>query len=438
MALKSFSNSNNVLNWAIKGLISVGSVRFLSLPITLTTAIILGRFLAPEAYGTYSFSMALAELIALPVGLGLKGLIIRTVAVAKKSKDFELIERVRLTSSYLAIVYFFTIILFSLTLLYLIENWSLPLIAALLLAPCFAFFEIYGSILQGLERSMYSQLFQVFLRPSVFFIFVLFSWWLGLLSLIQAYIIFFIASVLVFIFLYLSVRSSLNATINVNRMLPINKQLRISYLSFTSIELVQFLSMNAGILFLGIIGDQVGTAGMQVARSTGLLVFLPVVAVEILSGPRLAQLVKVSDRIEFMQTYKESARVSLAASLFIGVPMYLFAETLLKITFGIEYVPIALDAIRIIVIARVIQSLMGTSGILLAMTSNERSAVIAQISALIITIVSLLYLGPIMSSKGAAISVALGILTKVIIEACFIRRIYGQWYWAFMQIQLSR
>ena len=62
-----------------------------------------------------------------------------------------------------------------------------------------------------------------------------------------------------------------------------------------------------------------------------------------------------------MQTYKESARVSLIASLFIGVPMYFFAETLLKITFGIEYVPIALDAMRIIVIARVIQSLMGTS-----------------------------------------------------------------------------
>jgi O-antigen/teichoic acid export membrane protein len=356
MALKSFSNSNNALNWAIKGLISVGSVRFLSLPITLATAIILGRFLAPEAYGTYSFSIALAELIALPVGLGLKGLIIRTVAQANKSKDFELIERVRLTSSYLAIFYFFTILLFSLTLFYLVESWSLPLIAALLLAPCFAFFEIYGSILQGLERSTYSQLFQVFLRPLVFFIFVVFLLWLGLLNLIQAYIIFFIASVLVFIFLYLSVRSSFNPTINVSRMLSINKKLKISYLSFLSIELVQFLSMNAGILFLGMTGDQVGSAGMQVARSTGLLVFFPVVAVEILSQPRLAQLVKVSDRIEFMQTYKESARVSLAASLLIGVPMCLFAEALLKITFGVEYVPIALDAMRIIIIARIIQA----------------------------------------------------------------------------------
>lgn len=428
------SDSKNVLYWAIKGMIAVGSVRFLALPITLIAAIILGRFLGPEAYGAYSFSMSLAELIALPVGLGLKGLIIRTVAVAKKSKDYESIARVRLTSLYAVAIYFSFSILFSLTFFYISGNWYFPLIAALFLAPNFAIYEIYGGILQGLERPIQSQLTQLLLRPLVFLILVTVAWWLGFLNLTLVYAIFIVSSVLAFVFLYLPVRSSLSLNVSSGRLLSLNKDFGISYLSFVSIASVQFFSMNAGILFLGMLGDNIGSAGMRVAQSAGLLVVFPVAAAEILTQPRLARLVGASNKKEFKETYKASARVSLVLSLSIGIPMYLFAEALLKITYGAEYVPIALDAIRIIVIARVVQALMGTSGVLLTMTSNERSALIAQIYALIITMVALLYLGPLMSTRGAAIAIALGVFSKVIIEAYFIRCLYGQWYWAFMKV----
>ena len=195
--------------------------------------------------------------------------------------------------------------------------------------------------------------------------------------------------------------------------------------------------MNLGILYLGMTGDTVGASGMRVAQSAGLLVMLPVAAIEIIIQPHFSQLSLAKDPSELAELYKRSARISFVSALIVGLPMIIFAEPLIRMTFGESYLSVATGAVQIIGLARILHAAMGPSGILLAMSSKERLAMWAQGTALTLTVVILITLAPILSSTGAALGIALGLIGKISLEAYFLRRVYGYWFSIFMRVPSS-
>jgi O-antigen/teichoic acid export membrane protein len=425
--------ADSKIQWLIRGILGVGSIRFLVVPVTLTTVIILARFLDPDAFGVYSYSMSLAELIALPVGVALRGLIIRTVAVAHSSNDFKLIDRVRSEALQVVFIYGALSIILGLTFICLGDSSSLALAAALCLAPIFALYEIYSGILQGLGQPILSQLPQLLIRPLFFLFMVTIAWYFNVLNLTVVFAIYAVTSVLVFVVLYTYVHSLLKYNFQAGSVISSDKNWKKSYLPFLSIELAHFLSLNLGIIILGMIGDNEGAAGMRITQSTGLILIFPIVAVEILIQPRLAQLSDLRDRIEFKTIYRTGARIATVMCLFMAIPLIFYVEVLISVTFGDNYAELVADPIRIIVVARVIQACMGASDKFLLMTRHERSVLFSQIIALAITLTLLVFLAPIMSTKGAAVAIALGLTSKVFIEACLVRQIFGQWFGIFMK-----
>src|SRR5262245_13517383 len=71
-----------------RGIIGTAGLRATQAMLTLLTAVVLARLLAPEGYGAYSFAIAIVAFLAIPSELGVPGLAVREIAVANARGDW--------------------------------------------------------------------------------------------------------------------------------------------------------------------------------------------------------------------------------------------------------------------------------------------------------------------------------------------------------------
>jgi O-antigen/teichoic acid export membrane protein len=197
---------------------------------------------------------------------------------------------------------------------------------------------------------------------------------------------------------------------------------------------LSFLNVEIGVLLLGFMGEPEGASGMRVAQSAGQLAVLPLMAVNMVIQPKLAtQAMTAKDRDALMQTYARGGRMALAGSLIVGLPMIVFAEHLVRLAFGEAYVALAVDAIRVMTLAQILNASTGSSGSLLAMSGNEGLAMKAQIISLILMLGIAFFLAPVAGAAGVAVGISVGLILKNVLEVVHLRRVYGRWMSAFMR-----
>ena len=125
--------------------------------------------------------------------------------------------------------------------------------------------------------------------------------------------------------------------------------------------------------------------------------------------------------------------MALAGSLIVGLPMIVFAEHLVRLAFGEAYVALAVDAIRVMTLAQILNASTGSSGSLLAMSGNEGLAMKAQIISLILMLGIAFFLAPVAGAAGVAVGISVGLILKNVLEVVHLRRVYGRWMSAFMR-----
>lgn len=420
----------------LQGVLGLSSVRLVALPLTLATAILFARLLGPEQYGLFAFSMSLAALLALPVGNGMAQLITRDIARASEIGDTGAINGVRLRSLHVLAVYSVALFIVCVLPYFAFGFWSFPVAAAAVLAPILALYDINGGILRGVAQPVRSQIPLLLVRPLAVLVVSIGVWALGFLNLNTVLGVQIIASALVLTLSFFYLRRALPQ--GVKTAIPIyrDRSWIASLPVFVMISGMSFLNVEIGVLLLGFMGEPEGASGMRVAQSAGQLVILPLMAVNMVIQPKLAtQAMTAKDREALMQTYAHGGRMALAGSLIVGLPMIVFAEHLVRLAFGEAYVALSVGAIRVMTLAQILNASAGSSGILLAMSGNERHTMKAQIFSLILMLGIAFSLAPSAGAVGVAIGISAGLTFKNLLQVMYLRRVYGRWMSAFMRVK---
>jgi O-antigen/teichoic acid export membrane protein len=102
---------------------------------------------------------------------------------------------------------------------------------------------------------------------------------------------------------------------------------------------------------------------------------------------------------------------TLAISLTIAIPLFVFASKILSVTFGSEFAGAA-DVLRILLVASVVLGTNRVLGAILKGANRPLDATIADGAGLVVTLVGLATLLPLLDTMGAALTLLLAYLTS--------------------------
>lgn len=420
---------NRLKAQVVRGALGVGGLKLLSLPLTLATSILLARELGPAGYGQYAFVLAMISLLALPIGPGLGPLITREVAKYHHGDDWGLFRGLlRRTHQW---------VLAGSVLLFLAlgsiaayqaqwavdDRWTLFLVAALLI-PLLALNVVRSSTLRGLRYVFYAQLPDLLVRPGLHLVIATGLLLVGLLNPATALASQVIAAAGGFL---------LGSWLLIRRQPTQVSAAQPSYrhhewgralLPFTLLAAVGTFNAQIGILALGWLGSDDEVGALKVAMSGAMLVSLSLAIVNLVIAPHITRAYRDNDWERMRRLSRQSARVALAIALPIGVTLIVLGGPLVHLAFGDAYVESATLPLAILATGQLVNVAFGSVGMFLTMTGYERDTLLGQLVALMVTITAALILIPPLGATGAAMAVAIGLVTwNAVLAWRFVKRL---------------
>lgn len=410
----------------------MGALRAVALPLTLLTTVFLARVLGPEDYGRYAFAVSLGTLLSLPAGQGITQLITREIAHGVEEGRFGVHRgimgwawrRLGLYGLFLLLVagaYWGAIG----------TEVRLELIVAAVLAPLVAAYQVFGGAIRGHGAPVRSQIPEMLIRPLGVLLVVGLVWMLSFLSLGSALYSHVLATGAGLILSWWLLRRVQPAEVSSASPERDIKAWRPASYSFMLIATAEFMNIEIGIISLGLLGLDEDTSGMRIAQSAAQMVILALIVMDLVIQPRFAVLARQGDVAALCQTYVQAARLAFGASLFVALPLMLFAEDLVRIGFGEAYIALATGPLIILCATQLLNAVFGNSSTLLNMSGLERLTLRVQVVALGVSVPATYLLAGFYGAIGASVAIGLGMLIKKALEAYFVRRHYGVWLHAF-------
>ncbi|RUO76950.1 oligosaccharide flippase family protein [Idiomarina seosinensis] len=412
----------------LKGGLGVGFLKLCALPLTLLTSIILARGLGPEGLGQYAFVMAVINVLVLPIGPGLGQLLTREVSKLQYSSQWAVLRGLIRRAHQWALIGSIVLMLFIAAWVYLKpsqgteESGGLLLIGSLLL-PLLALNFLRTSILRGLRHVISAQLPDLVVRTCLHFIIAIVLLMIGVLTPTTAIVSQICSVLLAFIigtWLLRRVRPK-----ELKNEAP-RYQTRIwlkSLPPFVMLAIVATLNGEIGILALGLLGMDEAAGAFRVAQSGALLVVLSLTIINLVIGPHITRAHQADDWERLQKLSKKSARMALAISLPLALPMIFFSGPLINLIFGAEYESIAKWPLAILAVGQLINVGFGSVGLFLTMSGHEKDTLIGQVIALLVSVTMTITLIPSMGAVGAALAVSIGLVTwNVSLAFYFVKR----------------
>ena len=266
--IKKVRNLEGVRGQILRAMLGVGGIKFISLPITLLTSVLLARALGPIGYGNYVFVFTVVSLVALPIGPGLGQLITREVALYKQVDDRDSLNGIyRRSIQWLSLGTIVLMVLFGGWLALdpsAVSDERVKLfIVGLVLVPLIGLSSIKNSFLSGFKLVQLAQFTNLLVKPGTHFISICLLFLLGLLSPAMAlasqslslFIAVFVSGYFISGQLFLRYRS---------KSYKYNKDWIKSIFPFTMLVAVATLNSQIGLLLLGWLGNAEEVAAMRV------------------------------------------------------------------------------------------------------------------------------------------------------------------------------
>lgn len=184
-------------------------------------------------------------------------------------------------------------------------------------------------------------------------------------------------------------------------------------------SLVTMYALDA--LLLGVLRTPVEAGFFSVAARIALFVLFVMNAAQLAAAPRLAA--ARDDRLRLRTLVRHVNQLSVVAGIAVAALFLLAAEPLLAL-FGTEFVAGA-PALRILVLAQLINVMTGPTGVLLSMTGRERTYAVLLVSGLGLQLVLALALIPRFGLSGAAVAGLLAHAAWNLVAAVVLRRSLG-------------
>lgn len=411
----------------LRSFLGVSGIYLLGIPMMLLANIVLARTLSVAEFGTFGFAIALATVLAIPVAGGLPMLLTREVAAYSQNKDW---------AAYRGLVvaaYGWVAAMCGLIALGLSGWWLMardlpagPLLVTVLLVPFLGLNGVRAGILKGLGRPVMAEAPPQLLQPALMILGYLGLAWLGLssaMSVLWWYLgvviaVFGLASLLLWRVQPAQVHHVASDLTDLSRW-------RRAILPFVLISAASVLSTQVAVLLLGFSGQEEAVALMRVAERGALLVAMPLSFINTILGPYFVQAMKSEEDGAMRRIVRQSARLTLAASLPVALLLLLFGDTLIGWTFGAPYGAMSYPPMVILIVAQILSVALGHGGMLLAMGGYERQTLIGQLLSLGIVLAMGWILIEPFGATGAAISAGIGLVVSQTYFYCMVRRRYG-------------
>lgn len=407
---------------ALKKQIIKGGIGSLILKLThaaigFSVSITLARVLGAEGFGVYSFSLAIVMVSAIPSQVGVPQLVVRETAKAFAKNDFALVNGLwRWGNVAVGLCSLVSILIIALILFVLLLNGQggsdrfSTIATGLALIPLIALSNVRAACLRGMRMVIAGQLPENFIRPAFFLVSIYF------------YIYFFnsttdidseIAMILHATAAFISFAVGATTLKKVKpHGLRDERQRRKepdtwkkAVIPLALITGMQLVNSYADIIVLGFYrtNEEVGIyrATFQIA----LIIIFGLQAMNQVFQPHFARLHATGEREKLQKLILYGARAVTLFALPIVVLLLIYGKDLLGVLFGSAFKS-GYVALGILTVGQLVNAVMGSVGLLLNMTGNERETMKGVMIATASNIVLNLLLVPTWGLEGAAFSTA--------------------------------
>ena len=395
----------------VRKFLGASGIQVASRVLTMLVGIILARQLGPENFGIYSLLMSIISLSVVPIVAGLPELFMREIAKLKsdgKNEDLNQILSwglIHVIVSSLAVL-----ILFFLYLLFWGGRYLELLLIILLIIPFRSLINQGSAILVGFKKPLLALVPMGIINPLLILLFLLVIHILDVtLSLVNFvyYVVFsFFCTFLVCGVLVWAKckRESVVLTYSLDYLSWYKKLLPFFFLSIASI-----LNAELATIMLGIFSTTESIGIYRVAFQGISVLTIGLAMVNSIVGPNIARTYREGNLQDAQKLISKSVRLSVLFSLPLAIVFTLFASEIVSLIYGSDYLN-AGEILIILTFGQIVNVLIGSVGLILNMTGNEKHTVKALIISLIVSFVLMLLLIPMYDGLGAAVSVSIGMI----------------------------
>ncbi len=395
-----------------------------SLALTLGVSVLLARTLGPDAYGTYVFVTATLMLAAIPAFCGWPNLVVRHTA------RYQVEERWALIAGLLRTATLWVLGVGGLITLGFLWLPGVPaddpalgrlLRLGVALVILVGLVKVTSAGLRGLHQPLRAQLPEMLVQP---------------LAQVLLLLALTAASALTASTAVVSLVASFALAAAVTRVSWWRSEVRRAggehatdtrnwfreWPLFAAVSFTSLVSAQVAIVVLGWLADPAAVALLRVGERAAQLVAVPLLVVNLVLAPVIARAHRLGDRAALQATSDSAIRWSLLAALPLALLLLLFGEPVLGWLFGADYAAAAVP-MGILVVAQVVNVLMGSVAMLLNMSGNQRHTLLGFLVGLAVNLGGCFLLIPRLGMTGAALAVAAATITWNLMLAVKVRRL---------------
>lgn len=420
----------------VRQFLGTAGLRIIGQGLGVITGIVFARLLGPEEFGRYSFSLSIVAILVLPTIAGLPHLLIREVATLISGSNQALLNGLIVWSRYYVIIISSLVIicvLLAIGLDFIEYDYKDLLLISLLLIPLRAGKERYIAMINAAYRPELAQLPAIILPPIV----ILFCASIGYISsipqtaeLLMWYQI--ISGAVSFIVGYLIVDAIFSKLPKVKAKDYESSKWRGSIIPFAIVIIISTMNNELATFFIGVLGNEVDVAYFRVAMQATTLLVLGQQAMNTVMQPRVARSYRNGEILNTQSLLKTSVRLSSLSSIPLALIFIIWGKEVINLLFGETYIP-AISILKILCVGQIFNVCMGSVGMILNMTGNEKRTLRAQFITLISTLIGFYVLIPTYGGEGAAYSVSIGLIVWNSLMAVDVYRLTGLKPWLFQR-----
>lgn len=414
----------------VRGVLGVGGLHLLSIPLTLFTSVVLARALGPSGYGEYVFVLSVVTMLALPVSGGVAQLITREVAVYHHDHEWALMRGV-LRRAYQWVIYgSLVLVAITLAIAFMKSQWRLDdrwtlLIPAILLTPFLGLVVIKTNALRGLRYTTLAQMPDLLIKPGGHLLIIGVLLTVGILNPVSVMLSQGVAVFMAFMLASIFLSKRLPEKVSGVKPNYRDRQWGRAMFPFLLLAAVSMLNSQVGILVLGWFGNASDVAAIRVAMSGASFVSLSLVLVNMVIGPHIVNAKKTGGREKLQKLSRQSARAALIMAFPIALPLIFLGSPIVGFIYGPEYTDSVVIPLAILSVGQLVNVMFGSAGLFLVMTGYEKDTLLGQVVAVAFSVILAVILAPGFGAVGAASAVSVGLVVWNLVLAIRLKKRLG-------------
>ncbi|MEZ8358956.1 oligosaccharide flippase family protein [Vibrio splendidus] len=407
--------------------ISTMGVQLGSKGLSVLFGVMLARYLGPQEYGLYGYIISVIAIFTVPVIAGLPNLIVREISCYISLNNNAKIKGILLWS-YIYIL--FTSLISTLFLCYTLGRdvtdsyTGLLIVFSAFLIPLRALVAHQAAVISAFKNPVKSILPSGVIYPATSIILLSIVNYLDVYEITTEFVLFIIV-VTTFSSLIVGFLISRKEFINIFSSAESSYEVKnwfCSLMPFTILVAFTTINNEIAVVILGQLGSKESAGYYRIAMQGVSLIFLALTTVNLIVGPYVAESYKKDKMAYTQELIKKGVLLSSVFSAPFVVMFIFFPSEIIIFVFGEEFLP-ASKTLLIMSVGQFINIILGSVGMVINMTGNERYSVRYLLISLIINITLLYILVPIYGSIGAAMSVTISlILWNLMLAATIYKR----------------